>query len=129
MSEQDIFKRIEKIGLIEVQILRKFPHVFNFLTSLTREESDEVKETVQQTVDFMFKEGFVKLYENLDYSMFRDDIDVQRAIEILNWTMTGFGEKVAKEIDTFEGIGDQYVREWENYSNILKHSFYKSEED
>lgn len=55
-------------------------------------------------------------------------MDIEKAMEILNWTMFGFVEKALQQIDSFENIGEfgeQYLKEWKNYSEILKYSFYK----
>ncbi|WP_245987624.1 TetR/AcrR family transcriptional regulator [Ureibacillus endophyticus] len=125
LNETDIFKRIEKLGLIKLQIQRKFPKVFDFFISIVNEESDEVKDEIKERVNSIYDEGMAKIYENIDYSKFRDDIDIQKAIEILNWTMFGFGQKSIKQLDTFENVGEEYLKEWASYSNLLKNSFYK----
>lgn len=125
LNETDIFIRIEKLGLKKLQIQRKFPQVFDFLFSSVHEESDEVKEDIKQRVNSIFEEGVTKIYENIDYSRFREDIDIQKAIDILNWTMFGFGEKVINQLNSFEGVKEEYLEEWEKYSKILKYSFYK----
>ena len=109
----------------KLQIQRRSPQVFDFLLSLKREESDDVKEDIKQRVDSIFEEGLEKLYENIDYSKFRENIDIKKAIEILNWTMVGFGEKAINQLNTFEDVGEAYLEEWKSYSNILKDSFYK----
>src|SRR5690625_868840 len=128
LNETDIFKRIENIGLKKLHIQQKFPQVFDFLVSTKQEESAEVKEIIKQKVEPIYDKSTNKMYEQIDYSKFRDGIDIEKAIEILNWTMFGFGEKGIKQINTFENIsefGEQYLNEWERYSEILKYSFYK----
>src|SRR5699024_4925726 len=118
-NETDIFKRIENIGLKKLHIQQKFPQVFDFLVSAMQEESAEVKEIIQQKVEPIYGESTNKMYRNIDYD---------KAIEILNWTMFGFGEKGLSQINTFENIskfGEQYLKEWKSYSEILKYSFYK----
>lgn len=129
MSETDIFKRIEKIGLIKLQIQKKYPQVFDFLTSLSEEDSVEVKDEIKKRTDSIFEEGLEKIYENIDFSKFREDIDIQKAIDILNWTMLGFGEKAVKQINSFEEVGEEFLNEWESYAKILKYSFYKKEDE
>lgn len=125
LNETDIFKRIEKLGLKKLHIQRRFPQVFDFLTSLTYEESDEVKDDIKHKVNFIVDEGLGKLYENIDCSKFREGIDIQKAIDILNWTMFGFAEKAVSQLTTFEEVEEGYLKEWESYSKILKYSFYK----
>ncbi|WP_370521836.1 TetR/AcrR family transcriptional regulator [Virgibacillus sp. MSP4-1] len=128
LNETDLFKRIENIGLQKFHIHRKFPHVFDFLASSVKEESADVKDIIRKKVDPIYKQGTEIIYKNIDYSKFREDIDVEKAIEILNWTMSGFGEKALQQINSFEDIdefGSLYFKEWERYSEILKASFYK----
>ncbi|WP_245844057.1 TetR/AcrR family transcriptional regulator [Oceanobacillus rekensis] len=128
LNETDLFKRIENIGLQKLHIHRNFPHVFDFLASSTQEESEEVKDMIKHKVDSIYDRGTEIIYRNIDYTMFREEIDIEKAIEILNWTMFGFGDKAIQQINSFEDVGefgDQYLKEWEKYSEILKHSFYK----
>src|SRR5699024_6861211 len=86
LNETDIFKRIENIGLKKLRIQRKVPQVFDFLVSTKQEESAEVKEIIQQKVDPIYDESTNKMYEQIDYSKFHEGIDIDKAIEILNWT-------------------------------------------
>ncbi|MBD8070050.1 TetR/AcrR family transcriptional regulator [Bacillus sp. PS06] len=125
LTETDLFVRLEKLGFEKLQIQRKYPQVFDFLTSLYQEESDEVKADIQGRIQLIQKEGFARIYENIDYTKFRDDIDIQKAIEILTWTMYAFGEKAIKQLISFDKVGEEYLKEWESYSQILKSSFYK----
>lgn len=124
-AETDIFKRLEKLGLKKLQIQEKFPQVFDFFLSIMKEESVEVKEIIQNRIQSIYGKGYAKIYENIDYSMFREDIDTEKAIEILNWTMFGFGERALRQLNTIEEVGAHYLTEWESYSKILKLSFYK----
>jgi len=128
LNEPDLFKRIENIGLKKFHIQQKFPQVFDFLVSTKLEESDEVKEIIKQKVEPIYNKGTNKMYEQIDYSKFREGVDIEKAIDILNWTMFGFGEQGLKQINTFENIsefGEQYLKAWKSYSEILKYSFYK----
>ncbi|MFA1819246.1 TetR/AcrR family transcriptional regulator [Virgibacillus oceani] len=127
-SETDLFKRIKMIGLQKLHIQKEFPYVFDFLAASGKEESVEVKDVIKQKVDYIQEESMEKLYKNIDYTKFREGIDIEKAIEILSWTMFGFREKAIQQIETFEDIGEfgeQYLKEWERYAEILKYSFYK----
>ena len=128
LNETDLFKRIENIGLKKFHIQQKYPRVFDFLASCQQEESAELKEIFKQKVEPIYNQSTEKLYKDIDRSKFREAIDIEKAIEILNWTMFGFGEKALKQINSFENIsefGEQYLKEWKSYSEILKDCFYK----
>ncbi|MEP9853133.1 TetR/AcrR family transcriptional regulator [Staphylococcus aureus] len=131
LSETDLFHRIENIGLQKLYVQKNHPEIFNFLKSTIEEESPEVKATIEQQVARIYEDGRQKIYTGIDYSKFRDDIDIDKAIEILNWTMYGFGEKGLQQINSFENLsnfGERYLKEWNIYAQILKHSFYKEDE-
>lgn len=128
LDETDIFKRIEDTGVRKLYVQQKYPLVFDFLVSSVQEESEEVKESIKENVDPVYAHSTEKLYKNIDYSKFREDVDIEKAIEIITWTMSGFGEKSIPQIQTFENIeefGNQYLEEWHIYSELLKRSFYK----
>src|SRR5699024_8807974 len=101
LNETDIFKRIENIGLKKLRNQRKLQQVLDFHDTTKKEESDEVKEIIKQKVDTIYDESTNKMYEQIDYDKIREGIDIEKAIEILNWTMFGFGEKGLKQINTF----------------------------
>lgn len=128
VNEADLFKRIEDTGVRKLYIQKKYPLVFDFLVAAVQEESEEVKESIKENVNPIYVHSSEKLYKNIDYSKFREDVDVEKAIEIISWTMYGFGEKSISKIQTFENIvefGKQYTEEWHAYSELLKRSFYK----
>lgn len=128
LSETDLFKRIERVALQKFYVQKKYPQAFDFLASAKQEESVEVKDIIKQRLNPIYNQAMKKLYKDIDYAKFREGIDIEKAIEILSWTMFGFGEKGIKQINTFEDVGEfgeQYLKEWKIYSDILKYSFYK----
>lgn len=129
-AERDVFQRIGKAGIQKLKTHKEFPYVFDFLASAQREESVEVKESIGEKINSIYESGLQKLYEGIDYSLFRVELDPQRAVEILNWTMFGFGEKQIQQLDNFKNsakFGQNALEEWEIYSRILRNSFYKKE--
>ena len=128
VSERDLFKRIGNIGLQKLIIYQNNPYVFDFLTSVETEENTEIKEITKKKVALVYERGIKWIYKDIDYSKFREDIDINKAIEILNWTMFGFGDKIIKKMASFEDLnqfGEMTLIEWEEYSEILKNNFYK----
>ncbi|EHR36849.1 hypothetical protein HMPREF9708_01075 [Facklamia languida CCUG 37842] len=128
LSETDLFKRIERVALQKFYVQQKYPQAFEFLASTKQEESVEVKDIIKQRLNPIYNQAIIKLYKDIDYSKFREGVDIEKAIEILNWTMFGVGEKGLKELFTFDDIGrfgEKYLEEWNVYAELLKYSFYK----
>lgn len=128
LSETDLFKRIERVALQKFYVQQKYPQAFEFLASTKQEESVEVKDIIKQRLNPIYNQAINKLYKDIDYSKFREGVDIEKAIEILNWTIFGVGEKGLKELFTFDDIGrfgEKYLEEWNVYAELLKYSFYK----
>ncbi|HFU6902929.1 TPA: TetR/AcrR family transcriptional regulator [Streptococcus agalactiae] len=128
LSETDLFKRIERVALQKFYVQQKYPQAFEFLASTKQEESVEVKDIIKQRLNPIYNQAINKLYKDIDYSKFREGVDIEKAIEILNWTMFGVGEKGLKELFTFDDIGrfgEKYLEEWNVYAELLRYSFYK----
>ncbi|WP_242061830.1 TetR/AcrR family transcriptional regulator [Cytobacillus firmus] len=126
MDERDIFERISQVGFIKLNIQKKYPLVFDFLKSLIEEDAQDVKSDINQLLANIQKDGFRRIYENIDWSKLREDIEPEKAMNILNWTMTGFAELQIAKIKSFEDIGNEVFNEWDSYKEILKSCFYRS---
>ncbi len=128
LSEKDLFKRLENIGLQKLEIQSAHPNIFDFLKTIKQEDSNQVKDFIDSKFDSLTNEGLNLIYKGVDYTKFRDDIDIEKAIEVLNWTMFGFSERALKNLDTFkhmDEVGKKYMNEWQAYSDFLKKLFYK----
>lgn len=125
LDETDLFKKIEAIGLAKLNIQKRYPQVFDFLFSMATEDSKEVQNVNQTKINTIYKDGFEKMYENIDYSLFKEGINVEKAVDILNWSLLGFGNRAMETIDSIEEVEQSYLKEWEEYSTILKQAFYK----
>lgn len=127
-SETDLFKKLEITGIEKIKTQQKHPHVFDFLVSSLADESETIKDMVSTKVQDTQMKGMDILYENIDYSNFKTDINIQKAIEILTWTMFGFADKYIEQVGSFEDVenfGNTMLNEWQEYAEILKKSFYK----
>ncbi|MGO4890364.1 TetR/AcrR family transcriptional regulator [Anaerobacillus sp. MEB173] len=126
-SESDIFERLRKIGIIKFKFQKKYPQIFDFLKAIREEKSPVVIEDINQKTNASLESGLERIYENIDWSKFREDVDIQKAIDILNWTMIGFGEREVKKLNSFSEIHMDILNEWNSYSELLKSCFYKKE--
>ena len=124
LTETDIFNRLEQIGLTKFAIQKKSPQIFDFLLSIKKEEADEVRADISKILDDTLEDNLGKVYQNIDYSKFREDINIKRAVEIINWTLIGFAEKEGN-VDSVQEIDSAIYKEWNSYSELLRRCFYK----
>lgn len=128
LQERDIFKRVRQAVSVKMELLNKYPDLFNFLSVAVMEDSKEVKLELDQRIKQLSKNNIGKLYEGIDLSLFRDDLDVQKALKIIFWTFEQFSEELiqrAKLTPTHEINYDEAIKETEEYYEVLMKAFYK----
>ncbi|WP_262371966.1 TetR/AcrR family transcriptional regulator [Rossellomorea aquimaris] len=129
MNERDLFRRIYQVGLVKLNIQQKYPLVFDFLKSLGDEKAPEVKSDIERIRGSILDDGLNRIYQNIDWSKFREGVDPEKAVHILNWTMLGFAELQMAKLDSFNQVGMEIFNEWNSYSEILRRCFYKDGEE
>jgi len=127
-NKTDLFERMREIGLIKLKIMKKFPQAFDFLKTTAREDAVEVKTEIDKMGEYLIESGIGRGYENIDMTKFRDDIDIQKTLNIINWTILSFAEQQRDKVNSFETIDMELLKEWDDYFDILKRCFYKKEE-
>jgi AcrR family transcriptional regulator len=127
-NETDFFNRMRDIGLIKFKIMKKFPQAFDFLMTVANEDAKEVKSEIEKVQKHAIESGFQRGYKNIDWTKFRDDIDLQKTMNIINWTLLSFSEQQRSRLNSFEGMSTEVLEEWEAYFDIMKRCFYKEDE-
>ncbi len=127
-NEPDFFERIRQLGLAKFKIYKRFPQVFDFLKAVSNEEAYEVKPDVKKISKNLIEGGLERGYQNIDFSKFRGDIDLEKIMNIITWTMLGFSEQQRDSVISMEEVSIEVLEEWEVYFDILKRCFYKKEE-
>lgn len=127
-TETDILKRIWDLGFIKLKFYKKYPQAFDFLKAASHENSAEVKQEIAKMSKANFEIAFKRLYKDTDLTKFRDDIDIEAAISVINWTMTGFAQQQTDRLSSSDEISMDVFEEWQKYLAFFKRCFYKKEE-
>ncbi len=127
-NETDFFERMRQMGLVKFKIYKKFPQAFNFLRALAHEDAAEMKSEIKKIGKDLIVSGLERGYKNIDWTKFREDIDREKMINIINWTMLSFAELHRDKVDSIEDVGMEVLSESDEYFDILKRCFYKKEE-
>lgn len=129
LSERDIFERMKTLMILKNKLIAKHPEVFDFMVAASMETAEEVKEILNNTNTKLIQASYSRLFENIDMTMFRDGVDIQRAINIIMWTLQGFSNQElekAKKLNTGHHDFDEAFKEAEVYIDMMKKAFYKS---
>jgi len=127
-SERDFITRISRLTKQKAEIMQQFPDMSSFLTRVFTQElelltEDEVKRFEQLKVDAM-----EVYYKGIDTTLFRDDLDINTIMIMINDAITGYEERMKLRI-TDEMIQnnnyDVLFEDFEQYLNNLRKIYYK----
>lgn len=126
-NERDLLIRFREITVLKFELMNKYPDIFNFFMAAYQEESAEVKMELEKRDKEILVRSYQKLFTDIDMSKFKQGIDINRAINIIIWTMEGFSNEQQKKgkLRSVEQINmDEILSEMDHYLNLLKTSFY-----
>ncbi len=127
-AEKDIFERRRQALVLKIEVMKMHPEIYDFLAVAYMEDSSEVKSELEKRNKGAMAAGQAKLYEGIDTSKFKEEVDIKKAVEIINWTLEGITNK---EMQSIKGLSMQEVNftelleEVDIYMEMLKKSFYK----
>lgn len=82
-----------------------------------------IEELVEIVPDFSM-EDYLDIYiKNIDFSLFKDDIDIEKAIDIIRWTIDKYTEEIRNNSESF--VLEEFEEDFCGYLDILRKSFYK----
>jgi len=127
-DETDIFNRIRQIAIIKMRVLARYPGLETFAKALyDRNSISDIREKVEEMVPDIYHQIYVK---NIDMSQFKEGLDYQKAIKIIQWTIEKYGEE---HISLIKKTGSELeyakiVSGIDPYLDILRKAFCKKGE-
>ena len=131
LNNPDLIERLKSIFSIKMNLYFKYPTLFSFLLFSYKMESDkEIRTMMDNDYTAKYTEVIGKVYAEIDYTKFRDDINKSQIISIINWTIDGYSNsEIAnlKRDDLTEEKYRSWLKEIDEYMEILKKVFYKED--
>ncbi|WP_239587711.1 hypothetical protein [Bacillus pakistanensis] len=127
-TEPDFIERLKQAARVKMDYYHKNPDVMQFLATVVLTDNVKLPEELEQRLSALQQKGQSILYDNIDPTLFRDDIDVDKAFKLIRWSIEGYQNEL---INHFKGQKiasvdfDPYWKEFYEYLDILKISFYK----
>lgn len=128
LNEKDMLERCRQIALVKMELLHKYPQLFEFFKVAIYTESEQVKGDLDKKSKDFRTINFRKLFEDVDESKFREGIDVKKAKDLIIWALDGYANKLQEKVKdlSWEQIDyDEIIAECNDYFDIVKKCFYK----
>lgn len=131
MRQKDIFDSIWQMSLLKQDLSQRFPAIFNFLSCVYLDAKACPAKVRLNRFKEMQTKKFADIYEHCDRSLFRDDVDPQKAISLIQWALHGWADSKT-DLMSPETVGEEmkekydlYLEEMRKYLDILRKCFYK----
>lgn len=127
-DDKDILSRCKRMATLKFDVFLKYPQLFEFLKSAYFEESNEVRVEIGEKTKELMAMSSQKLFAEIDYSKFKDGIDVEKALSVIIWTLEGFSNQHQEKVKilSFEELQqNEMMTELDGYVEFLRKSFYK----
>ncbi|WP_071394359.1 TetR/AcrR family transcriptional regulator [Bacillus tuaregi] len=128
LSIKDFFARSREAIMIKMELLTGYPDVFKFMENALLEDSAEIKDELEKKKKEFLNINLEKFYEGIDYSRFREDVNLKIVLKVINFTLEKLSDEAlyeAKLSPTHEFNYEKLRLETEEYFEVLKQCFYK----
>ena len=128
LKEEDFFIRFRQAQFIKMELLKKYPEIFNFLQVAYVENSSDIKSELDSRNQELLLSASNKIFEGIDISRFKEDTDLKKVMNIIVWTFQGFADEFLKKSKLQVSGKVEYEKafaEADDYLTILRNCFYR----
>lgn len=123
------FERMTKIGIVKLKIAYENPLMYKLILDAYMHSPDELKTEIQERHEKMYKDGIPIMFNNIDTTKFRKNIDQKKATETILFVFDGISNKYLKSFenksaDEIMSELKQITKEFNEYVEILKNGIY-----
>ena len=127
-DDGDLINRMQRVVEIKLGILEQYPYMLDFGKIMYESKSvDEVKKIVDKYIPDLY----LKVYShNINYSLFKDNLDVNRAVKMIQLFSDGYSEQLLQKYKTTILSTNDLKKEMDElttYLDMYKEAFYKSD--
>lgn len=128
LGQRDMLERWKQIALLKMDLMQKHPMIFNFIAYASFPNSEDVKSSILEQREKFTVDAYGKLFDNIDRTLFREDIDVDTAVSVIRYTIEGYAQNEANpgksSTDYYNEYG-RYLSDLDRYIQLFRTSFYK----
>ncbi len=128
----DVFERWIEFSRLKLKVAAQHPDLADFMQKAFQDDAPEARTLLKDEFSRFADNFSQKIYRGIDFSKFRQGVDVQKALQIIWWVLEGYALSKQKQMVDLarlrgeEGF-DALILEMESYLDMLRVSFYKEE--
>lgn len=123
---KDFLLFLKDVIVVKMKLMREYPNIFNFFISCYMDTSEEIEELNIRSDERSVKINKI-VYENVDFSFFKDEIDKTKAMNTIRWTFEQYSMTQVQKIQLAgeKMEPDKVESELNAYIELFRNAFYK----
>ncbi len=128
LKEKDIFERLRQACLLKIKVMQKYPWIFDFIKIVVLNDAEEINAELKDRRKKVETNLFERFYDDIDQSKFRDELNVDKAKQLIYWAVGGYAGEILDQLqsDNTENFNFEKIRiEFDSYIDELKKTYYR----
>ena len=130
INDPDILNRIVEGAKLKLSIALEEPLAYQFFATVFINVPEELKSDIEIRSNKLYAKGYMLTVKDIDYTLFRDDINKEKAVELIIMSLNGILEKYISLYKSISDNGynqiDLRYSELKEYVSILRKVYYKN---
>lgn len=127
-GQPDIIERLWQISLLKRDLSGQYPSIFEFLTASYMAAASDPSDGFMPRFKELQGEFLRVIYDGIDTSLFKEGLDIKRAVNIIQWTLNGYAQTIVSEgrfFADYQRDYDLYMSETRAYLDLLRRLLYR----
>ncbi|WP_198136790.1 TetR/AcrR family transcriptional regulator [Oceanobacillus jeddahense] len=127
-DEPDIFEKLRQSYLLQLELIQKYPWIFEFINLSSATKSDEVNRELEKRTHEKVSSCHETMFDTVDESKFREGLNIKKSKQLILWSNVGFTNQILADMrntKTSELDYDHIIAELDGYLDELRKVFYR----
>lgn len=103
-SNKDIFERLRQSYQLQIVLIERYPSILDFEQLSIETNSDKIDTTIKEKPCNKHALYINRIFDNIDESKFRNNLDIEKCKQFILWCNTGFTNQILDSIKESESI-------------------------
>ena len=128
LSSRDFLENIRMVSRLAMEMTFQYPLVYGFIAKAYFSIGEVFPEGLPKDLPNSNTTLLQQILQNSDKSLFRKDIDNEKAQNIVMWTMRGFSDSLLRygdDVEVYKAHYEELMKEFEEYVDLLRKLLYQ----
>lgn len=125
-EEADLLNRIRQSVRIKFEVFERYPYMMEFyIKTFDKKSINDIKNGLLRLNPEISNLQNKFYTDNIDLSKFKDDVDIEKAINVIRWTIQKYSEEYQDKVRCGNINWEILFEEIDMYIDFLRKTFYK----